>query len=102
MDIEILTRENITKFRYLSIALIERGFEDVSHEQNGLSYRKKLPCKKSEICIYADEYIFRYQSIDSGFTTKLNGVTTLNKLGTFWKLLTGEELSTSRKRGKET
>lgn len=72
--------------------LIKVGFVDVSSDKNGLAFRKRLPGEMMEIAYYVVDGFLRFQTIRSGVTIPLKGVTNMAELYFFWKYVTGGKL----------
>jgi hypothetical protein len=73
-------------------SLKKMGFKDVSHDKNGLAYRRSFPGGRLEICCYQMDQFLRLQTVGSGMTIPLKGVKTIEELNAFWYGITGEYL----------
>lgn len=62
--------------------MVELGFEDVSHNNNGLAYRLRFEDKGMEYChyVYVNTEIIRLQTIASGHVTPLPNIRTVGQL----------------------
>ena len=72
--------------------LKELGFVDVSSDKNGLAYRKKIS-GMLEVCLYIGNPYLKLQSVGSGYTHSLIGVENEHQLRSFWRLMTGRDLT---------
>jgi hypothetical protein len=68
------------------------GFVDVSSDQNGRAYRKRLHNKLLEMCYYLNEKHIRLQTIGGGFTFPIRTIENEYHLRNVWVILTGNDI----------
>lgn len=76
--------------------LLDRGFEDISHDGNGAAVRLLMPDEVHELCWYRNENYIRYQTRDSGTTKQLTNVKTIQDLDAYYNQITNKQINVQK------
>lgn len=92
-DVISVVDEIVDKFALNEVKLLLLGFKMIGEPQDHYTSFRKNILGRFELAWYREDKFLRFQTIDSGFTIRLEHITTIQQLVQFVELLTGQEYS---------